>query len=1328
MWSNSCMQIRTFFDGWLLRRQLLAPNALRCWHNVCSASLKMKSLVWAFLVAINASAATYYIDYVGGSDASNGTSTNAPWKRHPYMNGFAGSYSHTAGDRFIFKGGVTWSNSCFRLDITAGGSPTAYDYYGVDETWYSGSAWSRPVFTAGSQRITGGGNQLIYMYHGTSVNNIIIDNLELTGFYWDSSDGSYGFAAIYIGQESNIVVQNCYFHGWSYGTGAQDYFYQVLGQGSAPYNAGCVVSNCVFDGASSPNSGFAVYQVPVVRNCVARNMSNAFVVGGVNPEVSGCTIGPINASFSGVHENCVETIGSGVFKMFNNVIHDPTSVAFLTSSDMNAYYIYNNVFYNCNLIPIQFDFWSLAGYNAYVYNNTVATSSGYEMMRIVDRGIGPLNILMCQNNHYISSGTGLIMLGPGATYLTNNYNAIMTPTVAASQGYTTGNLYAPTASGNPTVDSGTSAPSGIFSSDRVGALRPQGAAWDIGAYEYASSSRNPPSIMSQPSGWTNAAGTQFSLSVAASGASTLSYQWRWNTNAISGATGYSYTKASAQTNDSAWYDCVISNPYGSVTSAVAYVLITNATFGGAGGTWYVDSAASGANNGTSWANAWTSPAAIVWANVKPGDTIYLSGGTYTSPWKVGASGSAGSPITIAASAEPGHNGLVIFDFAATGTNSSTTAITCQQNYITLAGGVTGACHIVVRNLINTISRTTATAFNCAGANNVIFDHVALTNVNNGFDFQSSSGAGVQVRYCILAQLRGDRGIAIVDGTEAWDTALIYSNNIECLYNTTAPPGYSGYVGPDPIWAGSGVSIFGNVIRINPTSLYTSSQHPDVVQCTGNYVKFFDNEIVNIGDSGFDYDCYANANPHDVWIYNNVYHIVTNLDTYPEFFRLYTSGQAVQSIKNFKLFNNTFADSDGDYWVIRFDMFNGNPSASGIEIKNNIFMNCGTASSYDRIINIDNSSAFTNGSFSLDYNLYWASNSPRYINFRGTVYSITDWIAANEPHSRTSQPSVASYTYHGANNDFHLAAGDTAAKDLGLSLSSYFSADKDGLARPQGSAWDIGAYELASGTGVSTNQPPVVSAISQSAPDVDAYTPGLQIYAGTTVQYSSSASDPNGDPLSWQWLYTVNGGADTVYQSGTGAVAMVSYTYPAGSAGSSYTWKLRVSDGHLSSESDLTVGVEAVPVAGARTFDATSGTITAPFVAANGYIYQSVQTDVTNGGRASYSFTLTNSASCVVQVTVNAPSDAENSIYLNIDAEPQDPDMIWDIPVTSGFQQLLAGWRGSGTFDTNQFVPKVFNLAQGTHQLIVVGREPNTQLSQLAILRFPPLNPRVVPSK
>jgi len=44
--------------------------------------------------------------------------------------------------------------------------------------------------------------------------------------------------------------------------------------------------------------------------------------------------------------------------------------------------------------------------------------------------------------------------------------------------------------------------------------------------------------------------------------------------------------------------------------------------------WYVDRSATGANNGTSAANAWTAMSNIVWSSVNSGDSIRIGGGTY----------------------------------------------------------------------------------------------------------------------------------------------------------------------------------------------------------------------------------------------------------------------------------------------------------------------------------------------------------------------------------------------------------------------------------------------------------------------------------------------------------------------------------------------------------------------------------------------------------------------------------------------------------------------------------------------------------------------------
>ncbi|TXH18725.1 MAG: hypothetical protein E6R03_01685 [Hyphomicrobiaceae bacterium] len=90
-----------------------------------------------------------------------------------------------------------------------------------------------------------------------------------------------------------------------------------------------------------------------------------------------------------------------------------------------------------------------------------------------------------------------------------------------------------------------------------------------------------------------------------------------------------------------------------------------------GATWYLDNAATGTGDGTSWANAWQNPTNIVWGGggVTAGDTLQISGGSYANPLSIGASGTSDSArITIESSREAGHNTLVVLDSITFGGN------------------------------------------------------------------------------------------------------------------------------------------------------------------------------------------------------------------------------------------------------------------------------------------------------------------------------------------------------------------------------------------------------------------------------------------------------------------------------------------------------------------------------------------------------------------------------------------------------------------------------------------------------------------------------------
>jgi hypothetical protein len=162
--------------------------------------------------------------------------------------------------------------------------------------------------------------------------------------------------------------------------------------------------------------------------------------------------------------------------------------------------------------------------------------------------------------------------------------------------------------------------------------------------------------------------------------------------------------------------------------------------------------------------------------------------------------------------------------------------------------------------------------------------------------------------------------------------------------------------------------------------------------------------------------------------------------------------------------------------------------------------------------------------------------------------------------------------------------------------------------------------------------------------------------------------------------------------------------------------LTASDGTLNSSTSFTVTVNPAPVS--VTFASTSGTISAPFyITNNNAVVQPVYTTLTTpatSGQAVYNFNISTTGSYVVTAEVIAPGEGNNSFFLNIDAQPTDPAMIWDVPVSTTMTSQTVSWRGNGTTTSDQFAPKVFNLTAGAHQLIVCGREGLTQLGAITI--------------
>ena len=465
--------------------------------KVCRA----KSVVVFFVLLCctgTAWAATYYIDYNATDDSANGTAKGTPWKRQPYMQGFGGSYSHSAGDKFIFKGGVTWPAACFAYGtapagpiISDGGTSGNSDYYGVDKTWYTGAAWSRPIFSNSGTS----SNAFFWIM----ANNITFDNIEFTGTHWTTSGTQVFF--LYLTSSTDILIENCYFHGWSHSVGAEDDL-DILRSVFNTDVSTQVVNKCVFDGTDSTNggdSGRAWYGGGVMTNCTIKNMPNGFLASSsTTATAQGNNIGPITESFGGSHANAIQDVGvRGTFYIIGNYIHDVIvgEVMFVGGFN-NTIYIYNNVVWNTAVggpPPIEIELRDDAVAAVYIMNNVLDGSHGNAPCIVFDMTTVAVPIFVNQNNQFI--GKGIRNSPLSIANLSESNNLFQSPAEATAAGYTAANLYKPPSVSGVTVGAGISK-SSIFSTDILGSARPNDVGWDIGAYQY----HNGEPVLNAPSG------------------------------------------------------------------------------------------------------------------------------------------------------------------------------------------------------------------------------------------------------------------------------------------------------------------------------------------------------------------------------------------------------------------------------------------------------------------------------------------------------------------------------------------------------------------------------------------------------------------------------------------------------------------------------------------------------------------------------------------------------------------------------------------------------------------------------------------------------------
>lgn len=146
------------------------PHFIRlAWGLVLSLGLVM------VLLETSAYAATYYVDFSGGTDSNNGISKSTPWKHIKGMTGCSSVCNSTTivgGDTAIFKGGEKWIAS---FPWTFEGGSSSMVTYTSDQSWFTGGSWTKPTFD-----YQGGHPGAIGMANLTNAGWVTLDNLKFT--------------------------------------------------------------------------------------------------------------------------------------------------------------------------------------------------------------------------------------------------------------------------------------------------------------------------------------------------------------------------------------------------------------------------------------------------------------------------------------------------------------------------------------------------------------------------------------------------------------------------------------------------------------------------------------------------------------------------------------------------------------------------------------------------------------------------------------------------------------------------------------------------------------------------------------------------------------------------------------------------------------------------------------------------------------------------------------------------------------------------------------------------------------------------------------------
>jgi hypothetical protein len=483
-------------------------------------------------------------------------------------------------------------------------------------------------------------------------------------------------------------------------------------------------------------------------------------------------------------------------------------------------------------------------------------------------------------------------------------------------------------------------------------------------------------------------------------------------------------------------------------------------------TFYLAQTATGDGSGSSTGNRMALATINSSWTLSAGDVLSL-GGTLTNQLTIGASGTAGNPITIYF--EPNAKLSV--------TNWPLGAIRVNtQNYISIDGGSNGVIEATATGSGLTY-QTGSMGIYASSASHLTVENLVIQNMYIRTSTNDQSGG-----------VGGAQGVAIGNYCNVypyWFSDFTVSN---CVLRDTGSGITVTYIG-----VCSNFTIIGNTISrcnwaMNCADQDTNSAMLNVVFAK-NHLYSFTNWDDPIGNY-FHHDGFFPWSIHggiirDMKIYDNV--IGPDLGPYCTA-GIYLSCETVNSFTNILIYNNLFLGNPGESVA---DGLIFAWRVSGVQILNNTFLHGGSSIAINfgtnggvNVIkgNIDSGGAtfynadYGTGNLLMDSNIIYNLPSDYAYSFAsGGSQGYTTLAGAQslgyELHTVNTNPLV--------NSDGTLQAASPAI-GAGANFYNLFTVDKAGNSRPATGPWTIGAFQTGTNNPIvnSLNLPMIINIITQ----------------------------------------------------------------------------------------------------------------------------------------------------------------------------------------------------------------------------------------------------------